>query len=215
MELPFSTEQFLNVFAAYNTGVFPMQVVMNLLALTAIYFMFKNTTLSGQLISWILSFFWLWMGLVYHIIYFTAINTAAYIFGILFVLQGFLFIYAGAIHRKLVFRVTWNWTDIIGALFIIYALILYPLMGYQFGHRYPTAPTFGLPCPTTIFTFGVLLFCVKRIPRYILIIPLIWSVIGFMAAIKLTIMEDTGLLVAGVIGTLILYFRSDKPVPAI
>ena len=43
-------------------------------------------------------------------------------------------------------------------LLILFALILYLGLGIVFGHRYPAVPVFGVaPCPTTIFTVGILL----------------------------------------------------------
>ena len=91
---------------------------------------------------------------------------------------------------------------------ILFALIIYPVLGYFIGHVYPFSPTFGLPCPTTIFTFGLLLLNSKRCPVTILIIPLVWSIIGFMAAIQFGILEDTGLLVAGLITISLLLYRN-------
>ena len=87
---------------------------------------------------------------------------------------------------------------------MLYALIIYPILGYLFGHKYPYSPTFGLPCPTTIFTFGILLFVNKKIPVLVLIIPLLWSIIGFGAALNLSIYEDYGLLIAGILGFILL-----------
>jgi len=43
------------------------------------------------------------------------------------------------------------------------------------------------------------------VPRYALIIPLLWSSIGFTAALTLGIREDIGLLVAGLVGTVLLF----------
>jgi Family of unknown function (DUF6064) len=58
---------------------------------------------------------------------------------------------------------------------------------------------FGLvPCPTTIFTFGMLLLA-ARPKRPLLWPPLVWSVIGFFAAVKFGISEDVGLLLAGIV----------------
>ena len=68
----------------------------------------------------------------------------------------------------------------------------------------------GLPCPTTIFTFGILLWTDKRIPKYLLVIPLIWSIIGFGAALNLTIVEDYGLLVTGLVGTALILIRDRR-----
>jgi hypothetical protein len=93
---------------------------------------------------------------------------------------------------------------------ILYAMVLYPILGSLFGHVYPQSPTFGLPCPTTIFTFGLLLWTDLKVPKSVLVIPFVWSLIGFSAALSLGILEDTGLLVAGVVGLILLLLRDKK-----
>lgn len=157
-----------------------------------------------------MGFLWLWIGIVYHLIHFTAINNAAYIFGALFILQAFIFIYTGILKDHLSFKYEGNAYTITGAVFILYALIIYPVLGYLSGHVYPESPTFGLPCPTTIFTFGLLLWTDKKIPKYVLIIPFLWSIIGFGAALNLGIYEDYGLLIAGIVGSVLILIRDRK-----
>lgn len=85
---------------------------------------------------------------------------------------------------------------------VAYALIFYPIIGTLAGHGYPNGPTFGLPCPTTIATFGFLLWVRGRVPWWLLVIPAAWSLLGFSAAFQLGMAEDYGLLVAGLVGTL-------------
>jgi hypothetical protein len=64
---------------------------------------------------------------------------------------------------------------------------------------------FGVaPCPTTIFTFGVLLMTVRPLPWWFVALPLIWAAIGSTAAVMLAVPEDLGLLVSGVFGALLL-----------
>ena len=95
-----------------------------------------------------------------------------------------------------------------GIILVVFALVVYPLLGYASGHRYPFSPTFGLPCPTTIFTFGMLLMANKKFPVAILIIPFLWSIIGFTAAYHFWILEDTGLLAAGIIALPLILWRN-------
>ncbi|MCU0365176.1 MAG: DUF6064 family protein [Ignavibacteriaceae bacterium] len=197
MQIPFSLADFLNVFNTYNQSIFPLQIVLYFIAFICIYILFTENKNSNKIISVVLSFFWLWMGIVYHLIFFSAINKAAYIFGALFIIQGILFFIWGVFKGELSFDYRKTNYNNAGILIILYALIIYPVLGYNLGHAYPYSPTFGLPCPTTIFTFGILLFSNKKIPVYILIIPLLWSVVGFTAALTLTIYEDIGLLIAG------------------
>jgi hypothetical protein len=84
-------------------------------------------------------------------------------------------------------------------------MVVYPVIGTLLGHAYPQSPVFGVaPCPTTIFTFGLLLWTTAKVPKYVLVIPLLWSLLGVTAAFTLGIREDTGLLVAGVVGTILL-----------
>ncbi len=49
---------------------------------------------------------------------------------------------------------------------------------------------------------------------YFIILPFIWSLIGFTAAFKLGILEDIGLLVAGVVGTGMILARNRKAIGA-
>jgi hypothetical protein len=77
MKLPFTVQQFLEVFKDYNLAVYPMQVIFYVFAATVIFLLFKKSAPAGKIINGILSFLWLWMGIVYHILFFTAINKAA------------------------------------------------------------------------------------------------------------------------------------------
>ena len=56
-----------------------------------------------------------------------------------------------------------------------------------------------VPCPTTIFTFGLLLLINKKYPKYYLIVPFIVAVAGLLAIYK-GIYEDIGLFLAGLVG---------------
>jgi hypothetical protein len=210
MKLPFTTQEFLQVFENYNNAVFPMQMVLYLLAAIAIFFIFKKTPISNKIITLILGFFWLWMGIFYHLTFFTVINKAAYLFGMIFILQSILLLWKGVFKNKLSFSFSKNLNCISGIVLIAFALIFYPVLGYSLGHIYPANPTFGLPCPTTIFTFGMLLITDKKHPFIILIIPFFWAIIGFMAAISLGITEDISLLITALAAMVLLNIRNKK-----
>ena len=206
MNLPFTTDQFLSVFKEYNQSLWPTQVILILIALLLLYFLFRKKIYSNSLISAGLALFWLWMGIVYHLIFFSQINPAAKIFGALFIIQAGLFIYYGIIKHNLKFKYKKNIIGFIAIVFFLYALIFYPLLGFALGNRYPEMPTFGLPCPTTIFTFGLIMLLENR-KKTLFIIPILWSIIGFGAAIKLGIFQDIGLLIAGAASLVILFIK--------
>ncbi|MGB8815690.1 MAG: DUF6064 family protein [Minisyncoccia bacterium] len=124
----------------------------------------------------------------------------------MFIIQGILFIIVG-LKDKISFNFRKDLYGITGVIFLLYGLIIYPILNYVFGHHWPSNPTFGLPCPTTIFTFGLLLWTDKKVPKFVLIIPFLWSLIGVSAVISLGIWEDLGLVFAGVLGTVLLWIR--------
>jgi hypothetical protein len=208
MSLPFSAEQFFGVFEKYNNAVWPAQIVLYVLAAAILYFVFKPNKNSSKIISAILAFFWLWMGVVYHWVFFSPINPAAKLFALLFIAQGALFAYI-AFSGKVTFSFTKNWRSYLGLFFAIFGPVIYPIIGYFLNHKFPSSPTFGLPCPTTIFTLGILLMA-TRLPKYTVIIPFIWSLIGFSAAISLGVKEDISLLVAGVVSFVVIMFFQEK-----
>ncbi len=211
MTIPFTVEQFFAVFRNYNEAIWPAQIIAYILGIAALVLAVRKVNLADRIISAILAIFWVWMGIFYHILHFSVINPAAWVFGIVFILQGLLFLAAGTFLGKLSFRFTAEPLPIIGALFILYAMVIYPVLGIIFGHLYPAAPMFGVaPCPTTIFTIGILLWTVKKVPGYLLVIPFLWSLIGMSAAINLRVPQDYGLVVAVVIGTVLILVRNRR-----
>ena len=206
--IPFTVDQFLNVFEQYNVAVWPAQVFLYTIGMFAISLVLSRKSDFGRIVSLILSLFWIWMGIVYHLWFLSAINKAALAFAAFFVLQAVIFFIVGVLKHQLKFRFSLNFYGIVGGVFLLYALIVYPVFGYWLGHRYPAAPTFGLPCPTTIFTFGLLLWTNRRVPLYVLAIPLAWTFHGFWAAISLGMIEDLGLLMTGLIGSMLIIVRN-------
>ncbi len=172
MKVPFTPEQFMDVFQRYNLDIWPMQVVAYLLGAVALLVVARRTSYSDRVVSGVLAFLWLWVGAVFHVIYSTPINPAAYVFGALFLLQGLLFLYAGVLRGEVSFRFRADWISGVGVLLILYAMVLDSMLGALSGHAYPRAPIFGVaPCPLVIFTFGLFLWARDGLPRYLLVIP--------------------------------------------
>jgi hypothetical protein len=197
MRLPFDAQEFFAVFARYNVAVWPVQIVLTLAALLAVILALWPRPGSDRAISAILGGLWLWMGGVYHLVFFRAVNPAATVFGALFVLEGVLLIAIGGLQGRMRFAWTRTISGFLGAAFMTYALVVYPILAYVLGHRYPATPTFGLPCPTTILTLGFLAWVLSPTPWRVLVIPLAWSVLGASAAVQLGVWEDLGLVAAG------------------
>ena len=197
MTLPFTVEQFLDVFGRYNEVIWPAQVVAYLAAFGLLALIAAGSAYAGRIGAVVLGAMWLVNGIGYHLGYFIEINRAALIFGGIFVVQAVLIGWLGLVERRLEFAFRGNVTGLIAGALIAYAMLAYPLLGLAFGHFYPRAPVFGVaPCPTTIFTLGVLLLARPAAPAWLFAIPLAWSAIGGSAAFLLGITEDLGLIVA-------------------
>jgi hypothetical protein len=199
MQLPFTNEQFFGVFRLYNSTVWPAQFFLVLLAMLAIVFIALRRPWSGAAVSAILALLWVWLGAAYHLAFFARINPVAYGFGALSIVGALLLAWHGVICRRFEFAFDRSFRTGLGIALLAFALVVYPLWSTLAGHGYPELPTFGLPCPTTIFTIGVLALASGARLRAVLAVPILWSLVGSQAAFLLDVKPDLGLLVAGVV----------------
>jgi hypothetical protein len=196
--LPFTQEQFFSLFAQYNAGIRPVQIVACLLGLTMVTLLLRPSPAGSRVIGAGLAAMWAWTGIAYHWTYFSAINKAAFGFGALFVIQAAVFLYFGALRDRLRFGAASGPLAWLGWALVGYAALLYPLLGLGLGHPLAEIPMFGVtPCPVTIFTFGLLLLASSPVSRWILVIPFLWSLVGGSAAFLLGVPQDWLLLISG------------------
>jgi hypothetical protein len=182
--------------------VWPAQIVFVVLAVAAVIALWLRPAQFTRPVLFLLACFWLWMGVVYHALFFSAINPAARGFAVLFIGQAILLAGFG-MRTKSVIQPRGSFGGIIALLLIGYALVLYPLIGYLVGHRYPANPTFGLPCPTTLYTFGLLLW-LQPLSSSLFVVPVLWALVASTAALGLGVYEDGMLVVAAVLSIALL-----------
>ncbi|UCC79396.1 MAG: hypothetical protein JSW64_14165 [Candidatus Zixiibacteriota bacterium] len=205
----FTLVKFLITLENYILDIWPLQIVSYILGIAAVVLAIKRTRFSNRAISFILSIYWLWIGIVFCMLYWVKTFNLALMFGIVLIVQGLLFLYT-SIKENISFSYSGKLQSIIGIVLIFYAMIGYQLIGLFIGHTYPNLFAFGLvPCPTMIFTLGLLLWTDKKIPKYILIIPALFSLVGIEAAVK-GIYEDIGLFVLGVLAVILIFLRDRK-----
>jgi hypothetical protein len=211
--MDFQLEPFQKIVAAYNNDIYPLQIIIYLVGVIAVILSFKTTKYSSKIISAILSFFWLWNGIVFCLFYWGPNYKPAYVFGLLFIILGVLFMYYGIFRSDITFKYKPDYISNLGAIFIFYGIIGYPVLGYFLNHTYFQ---FGLiPCPTNVFTFGLLLWA-TRLPIYLIIIPLFWTICGIVP-ISAGIYEDVGMMLTGLMGTYYIYsgYRKHKKEPVV
>ena len=205
--LPFSRAQFLAVFVEYNLGVWPAQLIASGLGLSLV--LLRPAPNAARAIGAGLAVMWTWTGLAYHSALFFGDQPGG----------------AGLCHavrpagpcclcggpRRATLR-PGGGSRVCGLGPAAVCGVLYPLAGMWFGHRYPELPMFGItPCPLTLFTFGLLMLTAGPVPRRLLVIPLIWSLIGGSAALLLGIPQDWVLLASGIVTISLLMLRDRTP----
>ena len=194
VSIPFSRADFFEAFARYNDAIAPMQVVLLAIGVLAVV---RGAAGAWRSAATLLAVLWIWSGVAYHFAFFSAVTPAAIVFGMLFLTGGALLLW-------------WGWREtparepdalhlIAGLAVAAYALVLYPLIGFMSGQRYPAFPTLGAPCPTVILTFGVLLFFATSVPARLLIVPGFWAIVSTSAALQLGVPEDFGLPAAALL----------------
>jgi hypothetical protein len=197
--LPFAPSQFIALFGAYNDAIWPIQIIGYLLGVIMAGRVVRPSRAGSRIVGMGLALMWAWTGIAYHWLFFSALNEAALLFGTLFVLQGAGLFHAAVLRGRMDFGTSRRPTAWLGWALVIYAAVLYPLLGMWTGHRYPEIPMFGVtPCPVTIFTLGLLLLTTTPVSRWLLVIPFFWSLVGGSAAILLGITQDWILLVSAI-----------------
>jgi hypothetical protein len=209
-----SAERFFELIRSYNTAIWPMHVVTIVLGVVAAILALRHTRESDKIIAGILAFLWLWSGVVFLVIFLGSWTPAffgftvpgfGYMSGALFIAQGVNFAYFGLLRSSLSFRATADVYGVIGTIMVVYAVIVYPVIGWATGHPYPGYPMFGTAaCPVTIFTVGMLLWTNRRMPSLTPIIPTIWGLTGILAVVSIKVWADAGLFLAGILGVFIL-----------
>jgi len=209
MKIPFTTEQFFNIFGNYNLTVFPVQIIILILGFAGLFFLHSRETYRNKIIGSYLGLLWIWMGVVYHISFFSKINEAASVFGGIFILQGILILLNTIIHDKLTFTFESKAKDYLGYFFILFGLIIYPIIGYYAEGPISRTISLGLPCPSTIFTLGFFMLTNDKFPKYLLIIPTLWAFAGLSAAIQFGVYQDFMLIFAALIANIFLIKKKD------
>ena len=188
MGLPFTETQFLDLFGAFNTAFWPVLAALWLVTLAAVVQILRGRA-STRAIAVLAALHWAWSGVVYHGVFFSAINPAAWIFAAVFVVQAAAFAVIAVVPGRLTFGWRGTAAGVAGLVLLIYSL-LYPALAVAGAHDWPRAPAFGVPCPTTLFTAGLLLSAVPAAPRWLFVVPVIWSVVAGSAAVLLGIAPD-------------------------
>ncbi len=173
---------FLAMFDRFNAAVWPMQLVWYASAAAMVGLALWPRRLSTQLICLLAAAYLTWVGIAFFGVLdsdmgvLDGVMNLSWLWAATFILEALLFLVAGIVRRDLVIAPRWDLSSVLGAVFMFYGLVAYPIIGLLSGHPLHTLPVFGLsPCATVIFFFGLLLWARSPAPKYLLLLPLAWA----------------------------------------
>jgi hypothetical protein len=206
--------QFLAEFGRADTTAWPMQVVCYAAAVAMIGLALWPRRWSSPLICALAAAYFAWIGIGYFAWLSPGIGLSG-AWAAVFTTQAVLLVVAGVARRDLVIRPRRDVSSGLGAVFLGYALIGYPLVGVLGGHALRVVPLFGVsPCATVTFFFGLLLWATPPVPAYLLFLPLAWALTAAPPNMATGVVVDYGMLVAAAITTGWVLWRDRASGPA-
>jgi hypothetical protein len=202
------------VFGRGNAMIWPMQLVWYASAVAMVGLALWPVHRSTQIICALAAAYLAWIGIVFFGVVDSGGVSLAWLWAVAFILEAILFLVAGLVRRDLVFAPRfdrWDLASALGAIFIAYALVGYPIIGLLGGHPLSALPLFGLaPCVTVIFAFGLLLWARSPAPLYLLPILLAWALNAAPGNLAMGHAADFVLIPVGVITALVILWRDRR-----
>ena len=206
--------QFLATFGRANAAVWPSQIFWYLAAVAMVGLALWPVRRSSQLICILAAAYFAWIGIAYFAWLMPSMHFSL-LWAAVFTLQAVLLVVAGVVRSDLVIRPRKDLTSGLGAVFIAYALIGYPLVGLLGGPALRALPVLGVsPCVTVVFFFGLLLWARPPTPKYVLLVPLAWSLGAAPPDLARGVTADYGMLVAALIAAALIIWRDRASSPA-
>jgi hypothetical protein len=204
--IPLTAEALFSLYGSYNRALMPAAFLGLALCLAGIVLAARPFPGSARLLSAILAGFWLWNGAVFHFGFLAPLTWAAWIFGVVFLLQGVMLLWTGVARGRIAYATSTGLPGLAGALLLGMAL-LYPVLDMLAGRAWPGLQFAGtLPAPTVLAMLGFLLMAQRRAVA-LAVIPLLWALLHGATAVSLGIWQDAAMAAAACGGFLLLLFR--------
>ena len=180
-----------------------MQILTVVIAGVLTYFLFtKPSNRISNLIKIYSAFTYLWISGVYFVL-FGFIRSGGggdKIFGAMLFGFAAILLMWDIVAKKIEFKPPDKKWQRNLTILIVSCALLYPLIGFAFGHHYPRVVSFGvIPCPTVAFTLALLCGSIPSIDVKLYILLLVWAIAGSIGGILIFgAYEDLMLLGTGV-----------------
>jgi len=179
---------FWEIIGEYNKKTIIVQIILFVFCLFAFFLSY-----TGR-IKWIIKFtlgiIILYIGIVYFGYYGTEIIQKYFAFP-LFIISGLLFIFESIKNKQDILE---KFNKIQFILLIL--CLLYPLVSFILGNRFPKMVTYIMPCP--IISISIVIYSAYKIKNKLLLVCLsLWGLTGIKAFVA-NAYEDIILLICGV-----------------
>lgn len=175
---------------------FPSQAILYGLCLAAVCLLAFRGRGPDRAISFILAAMWAALALSFSVEVFRMERRVAWVGLLLLGVQVLVFLWEGVARGRLDFRARAGAAPVAGALFLVYSLMLEPILELALEPDPFPLPYLGLPFNAVLFTFGMLLFLREGFPRHVLYAPLAWAALGGLASFREVEAREWGLLAA-------------------
>jgi len=204
--LMFSAQTYYRLFERYNIELWPLQLLALALGATVLVLWRRGGNGAGRAITLILALSWLWVAWAFHWQRYASINLAAGYFALAFAVQALLLLWLGVVKNRLKPAPATRLPQRAGLGLLIFALLIFPLIGPLLGRSWTQAELFGMaPDPTVLATLGVLLFAGARPAWWLFPIPVAWCVIS---GVTLWTMESPDFAIAPLAALLAVLFAA-------
>jgi len=176
--MPFTTEQFFDLFTRYNTAIWPAQIAALLAGLVILVLILRRPSWNGRVIALILAAAFLGPAWGYFLTRHAFINWVATYYGYAFLAQAVLLLLVGGLGGRWTFRTEMSRRRCIGLALFLFALLLQPLLGLFAGRPVSQAEVFGvMPDPTAVAALGLVL-AADRMRWLLLLVPVLWCAVA-------------------------------------
>lgn len=177
--LLFAPRTYYRLFELYNLELWPLQLLALALGLAVLVLARRGGERAGRASAVILVLCWLWVAWGFHWQRYASINLAAGYFALAFVAQAALLLWSGVLRGRLAPPATSRLQQRAGLVLLLFALLIFPLIGPLLGRSWTQAEVFGMaPDPTALATLGVLLLVGGRPAWGLWPIPVAWCLLS-------------------------------------
>jgi hypothetical protein len=177
--LLFSARTYYRLFELYNVELWPLQLLALALGAAVLALGRRGGERAGRAIAVILAVGWAWVAWGFHWQRYASINPAAGYFALAFVVEALLLLGLGGLRGRLLIAPATRLQRRAGLGLLLFALLVFPLMGPLLGRSWTQAEVFGMaPDPTALATLGVLLFAGVRPVWGLFLIPVAWCLVS-------------------------------------